>query len=424
MLHHFTIRHGYRVELAGQPLQKIGDAPTVRGAAILGRDLGGIRANLSVAPGDKVRAGQPLFTDRARPAITHVSPVSGTVEGIDHGPRRSLSALRLTIDPDADGHDQIAAPGDTGEALRETLLARGLWPSFRARPFGHVPDPDAVPAAIFVTAMDTQPLAPDPAVVLEPLSDAFQTGVAALTRLTNGPVYVCQAPGPELAPNITGAQTAVFEGGHPAGLAGTHIHRLRPATPDHPVWTIGYQDVAAIGTLLSTGVYPTERVVSLAGSRVANPRLVRTVPGARLRDLAEGQLLPSPEGMGARLIAGSAISGHEAAYLGRYCVQVTALDAPAENPARGVLGWLLRARGAAARLPIIPMDSMEHALPFAIPAVPLLRALASGDADAARRLGALELVEEDVALLSALCLSRSDYGALLRRVLDILAEPA
>ncbi|MFN3147941.1 MAG: NADH:ubiquinone reductase (Na(+)-transporting) subunit A [Paracoccaceae bacterium] len=417
----FTVRQGYRIDIDGAPAQQIEDAPPIAGAALLGTDLGGLRARLAVSVGDRVAVGQILFVDRARPAVAFAAPVSGEVVGIDFGPRRALSALRLRADaeqPEAEA--RAAAPGD----LRETLLSRGMWPAFRTRPFGRIPAPDGDPAAIFVTAIDTRPLAPDPAVVLTARHDELRRGVAALAGLTSGPVFVCQGPGPDMAAGITGAETVIFEGPHPAGLAGTHVHRLFPASPDRPVWTIGYQDVAAIGHLQETGCYDPVRVVSLAGPRARRPRLLRTRLGASLHDISSGELAASPDGHAARLVSGSPLDGREAAYLGRHALQVSLLDgiAPARSP--GLLDRLLRLRSPAGPMPIVPTDHLEHALAFGMPPVPLLRALAVGDAETAGRLGALHMIEEDVALVSALCTSGADYGALLRQVLEDLAEAA
>jgi Na+-transporting NADH:ubiquinone oxidoreductase subunit A len=420
MTRRFTLRHGFRVELAGAPEQRIEPAPPVSGAALIGADAPGLRPKFAVEKGQEVRAGEVLFTDRKRPDIAFVAPASGRVTGIDYGPRRTLSAIRIAIGEAPPV--EAAAAGDTPDALRATLLARGLWPAFQTRPFGRIPDADATPAAIFVTAIDTEPLAPDPAVVLAERMDAFHAGIAALKMLTPGPVFVCEAPGAGLAPDLPGVTAAAFEGPHPAGLAGTHIHHLFKATPARPVWTIGYQDAAAIGSLLQTGLYPAERVVALAGPRVARPRLLRTVRGAALRDLTDGQLAPSPDGRSARLFSGSVLSGREAAYLGMRNRIVTVLDAPPDGPARGLLAWLTRHTAPHGPRPIVPTEALEHAAPLGIPPVPLLRALAVGDAEASQRLGVTGLVEEDMALLSTLCTSQQDYGPLLRRVLDEIAE--
>jgi Na+-transporting NADH:ubiquinone oxidoreductase subunit A len=297
-------------------------------------------------------------------------------------------------------------------------LKFGLWPAFRTRPFGRIPDPGAVPDSIFVTAMDTNPLSADAAVVLESNAEPFRSGLDGLTMLTNGPVFVCQSPGPALADESKERIRCVrFDGPHPAGLPGTHIHRLAPVGGGRVVWHIGYQDVIAIGYLLATGRLWTERVVALAGPGVRDPRLVRTRIGASLDDLTEGEL-----GDGNfRIVSGSALSGRVAGFLGRYHTQVSVLTAVGETARLPILSRLL-GNGHNPPAPLIPLAAFERAMALDIYPVPLLRALSVGDAETAERLGCLELIEEDLALLSYVCASKTDYGALLRALLDDLEE--
>lgn len=420
MAHTISIRGGYDIDLPGTPEQRVSDGPPVGRVAILGSDLAPVRPRFAVEAGDCVSAGQPLFTDRHRPEIAFVAPAAGRVERIDLGARRMLSAL--VIRREGDAAVEAPVPADDPAGLREALLARGLWPAFRTRPFGRIPDPGTAPRAILVTAIDTAPLAADPRAVIEGRQEPFERGLRALTRLADTPVHLCQAPGPALAV-VDGVQVTRFAGRHPAGLPSVHAHHLAPARAGRPVWTIGYQDVIAIGQLIATGAYPAGRIVALSGPLAARPRLVRTVQGADLRALTVAELLPLREGQTARIVSGSVLTGREAAFLGRYATQVTLLagEAPRARPwSERLSRWL----GAPGPHPIIPDTGLERALPLPVPAVPLMRALAIGDAEGVRRLGGDRLVEEDLALLSALCTSRADYGALLRETLDRLEAEA
>lgn len=404
------LRRTSRAEI-GAPRQEIEDGPEIGTVAILGVDHPGLRPALKVDEEARVGAGDVLFTDRKRPEIAFVAPVSGTVTALQRGPRRSLSALVIRRDG-APGAAAAAPPDET--EVRATLLARGCWPAFRTRPFGRIPAPDTVPEAIFVTATEADPLAPDPRVVLAERAEPFRHGVALLERLTDGPVHVCQTPGPDLVPASGRVRPATFRGAHPTGLAAHHVRRLHPVDAEHRVWTVGYQDVAAIGELFLTGRYPAERVIALAGPRLTRPRLVRTVLGASLRDLTAGEDLAGEPGTGVRMLSGAILSGREAGFLGRYHLQVSVIDAP--RPSRLAR---LKLPGRALR-PIIPVAALDRALPTDAPAVPLMRALSVGDAETAARLGVLDLLEEDVAMLTRLCTSGADYGALLRTVLNEL----
>jgi Na+-transporting NADH:ubiquinone oxidoreductase subunit A len=334
---------------------------------------------------------------------------------------------------------QIASLGrDRLEAL---LLASGLWTALRTRPYSRIPDPGSRPHAIFVTAIDTDPLAPPAERIVRERPDDFALGVAALTRLTDGLVHVCARPDAGLAlPEVDRVALAEFAGPHPAGLPGTHIRLLDPVGPGRTAWHLGYPDVLALGRLLATGRPCVERVVAIAGPAIAGPRLVRTRIGASTEDLVRGRTREAPT----RVVSGSVLSGRDAvgagAYLGRLHVQVCALP---EGHARGARPWLAPGRRGRARRvfgwprrdaqgfelttslggrpgAFFPLERLERVVPGHGLVGPLLRALVVGDEDAALALGCLELAEEDLALVSFLCPGKLDYGALLRGALDEL----
>jgi Na+-transporting NADH:ubiquinone oxidoreductase subunit A len=400
--------------LAGTPVPEISARPVSR-LALVGADYPGLRPAFAVAEGEEVAAGQILFTDRADPRVGVVSPAAGVVESITQGPRRSLSELVIRV-AEVPAPEVASVDTSSPAALRAALLAQGLWPAFRARPFGGIPSPDAVPQAILVIATDSEPWAADPRAVLAPLADAFRRGVACLTLLTEGPVHLCQPAGEPLAAASARVEVHDVGGPHPSGLAGARIRVLHLSGV--PVWTIGAQDVAAIGQLAATGRADPERIVALCGPRAMHPRLLRTLPGAALRELTEGEETP---GGAVRVLSGSPLSGRDAAWLARGHRQVTLIDEPAR---RTLPRWLARGTARPGARPILPTRALETALPRGFLPVPLMRALAVGDVETAARLGAGDLIEEDVALLSALCTSGADYGALLRHVLDDLAANA
>ena len=419
------IKRGLDVPVPGAPRQAVADGPAIGHVAVLGADYPGVRFKIAVEVGARVARGQALLIDRHRPEIVVTAPDAGEVAAIERGPRRSLAALVIRRDgDDAVAFDRPAGKSD-GEAARALLMKSGLWPAFVARPFGRIPDPDAVADAIFVTAMDTNPLAADAAVVLAPYLAPFRSGLQVLTALTEGPVYVCQAPGPDLAEGAgERVRTVRFRGPHPAGLAGTHVHHIAPVGGGRRVWQINYQDVIAIGMLFDDGRLWSERVVAVAGPAIRDPALFRVPLGANIDELLAGMLKPGP----ARTVSGSVLSGRVSHYLGRYHQQVSVLPAIGGPNRRGLLARLWRGVADAAAdgwpAPIIPTAAHERVLPFRILPVPLLRALAVGDDETASRLGCLELLEEDMALLSYACSSETDYGPLLRRTLDSLAEAA
>lgn len=412
----FSIRKGLDLSLPGRPEQAISNGRPVSSVAILGHDFPGVRPEFRVNQGDRVRTGQILFVDRTRPDIAFTAPATGTIAAIEHGQPRQFDELVIRVEPEVPEIFEHSGEDLGAAGTRALLLESGLWSSLLTRPYGRIPDPDQVPQAIFVTAIDTNPLAADVFTVVGPHLDQFRRGIGALKNLTEGKVYVCQPPGAHLAESDEQVLTATFSGPHPAGLAGTHIHHLMPVSAQRTVWQVGYQDVIAIGHLLETGALWTERIVALTGPGLRTPRLIRTRLGASLDDLLEGE----PLNGSIRVASGSVLSGRLSAYLGRYHAQATVLSGAAQPSGERTWTPPWRSPLGASSAPLVPLERLDGVLPMDILAVPLMRALAVGDIDSAEQLGCLELLEEDVALLSYLCAERCDYGALLRRALDEL----
>ncbi len=436
------IKRGLDLPIAGAPSQGIQDGPRIRNVALVGFDYNGLKPTMAVQVGDKVKLGQLLFTDKKTPGVQYTSPASGTVAAINRGAKRVFQSLVIEVDDGAGEQESFRSwpaadlPTLDREAVRDNLIASGLWTALRTRPFSKVPAVDSAPHSIFVTAMDTNPLAADPAVVIAEDIESFDNGLSVLSCLTEGKVYVCQAAGSPVPLTSMGKiESREFSGPHPAGLAGTHIHMLDAVGVNKTVWHIAYQDVTAIGKLFTSGSLSVERVISLAGPVVEQPRLVRTRLGASTDELTAGQL----EGTNNRVISGSVLSGRTArgpvAYLGRYHTQVTAL---LEGNNRPMLGWLSPgvSRFSAMRIylsqfmggkrfafdtntngsprAIVPIGAYEKVMPLDILPTLLLRTLVVGDIEDAQQLGALELDEEDLALCTYVCPGKYDYGPILR----------
>ncbi|WP_146590159.1 NADH:ubiquinone reductase (Na(+)-transporting) subunit A [Puniceibacterium confluentis] len=418
----FRFRKGRDIDLGLAPASTPVVLRAVRSVGLVARDFPGVSFDLRVGEGDLVRRGQVLCVDRLHPDIAFVAGAAGRISQTRHGARRRIEGIEIATEGDEESQFSVEPARTDDAALRALLLRSGAWVAFRSRPFGRVPAPADRPSAIFVTATDTNPLAPVPAVVLAPKLDSFRRGAEVLQRLTDGPVFICQAPGPPLAEPGERLRVARFSGPHPAGLAGTHIHHLWPVSSQRSVWQIGYQDVAAIGDLLAVGRITAERTLSVAGPGVSEPALVRAPLGSDLRDLL-GEKRSDKDTSATRLISGSILSGREARFLGRQDLQVTVLKKREEAvPARALLWGLLARLPRAAIGATLPSEGFERVFPLDLLPTPLMRALAVGDVETTERLGGLELLEEDLALLSWRCPSGSDYGALLRHVLDGLDE--
>ncbi|CAI8310183.1 Na(+)-translocating NADH-quinone reductase subunit A [Porticoccaceae bacterium] len=433
------VRRGLDLPIAGAPEQVIQDGPKISQVAVVGSDYPGMKPTMVVREGDRVTRGQALFTDKKNEGVVFTAPAAGIVVAINRGERRVFQSL--VIDTDGDKAEKFKsykadklATLDRA-AVVNNLVSSGQWVALRTRPYSKVPAIDSTPASIFVTAMDTNPLSADPAVIIAQRSEDFINGLTVLTRLTDGPVNLCVAPDSGVVGHdIDGVREISFSGPHPAGLPGTHIHHVDPVSADKTVWSIGYQDVIATGALFTSGKLDNSRVVSLAGPQVLKPRLVSTCVGANLNQLVIGELANDEN----RVISGSVLAGRKAAgefaYLGRYHNQVSVIR---EGREREFLHYLRAGVNKHSALPLfisslskklfnmtsstngseramVPVGGYEDVTALDILPVQLLRSLIVGDTEMAQKLGCLELDEEDVGLYTYVCVGKYEYGGILR----------
>lgn len=436
------IKKGLDLPIEGAPEQKINQGPELASVGLVGLDQIGLKPKMLVQEQAEVKRGTPLFFHKDNPEAVVVSPVTGRVRAINRGARRVLQSVVIDIDDAEDKGIEFGVLADdaSAEDVAKTLCAAGLWPSFRTRPYSKVPSPASKPIAIYVTALDSEPLAADADLIIAERQDDFEKGLLAVSKLTDGPTYLCQSDNPSFDGSKVKSVTAVgFSGPHPAGLPGTHMHFLTPPQAETPVWTISYQDVLAIGALARTGYLDPTVVISLCGPYAANPRLVKTIFGASTADLTDGEI----KGGGiTRVLSGSVLSGREAAgplaYLGRYHKQVSLIE---EDKKQNTLGWILPMPSKYAVQPVlgsafakklyaltsnlnggrramVPTGTFEELMPQDFLPTQLLRALLVKDTDSAQQLGALELDEEDLGLVGFACPAKYEYGLALRECLE------
>lgn len=434
------IKRGLDLPIAGAPGHQVEEGAAVRSVALIGADFPGLMPTMRVQEGDRVLQGQPLFADKKIPELVFTAPVTGRVRAIHRGARRVFQSLVI----DVDGHSDEALTFPSWpatelerldrELVKAQLLASGLWLALRTRPFGKVPNPADTPVAVFVNAMDSNPLAADPALVIAAEQQAFNDGLSVVSTLADK-FYVCKRAGAAFQTGRFPAQE--FAGPHPSGLVGTHIHFLEPVSASKVVWHLSYQDVIAIGKLFTTGRIDPRRVIALAGPQVQRPRLLRTVLGASVDDLVAGELVTGSN----RVISGSVLSGRRAegaqAYLGRYHLQVSVLEegherrfleylrpgADKHSVLNTYLGKFIRrvfpmtTTSHGSPRAMVPVGTYEEIMPLDILPTLLLRYLLVGDTDTAQALGCLELDEEDLGLCTYVCPGKYEYGPILRDVL-------
>ncbi len=436
------IKKGLDIPISGLPEQATRLGNPVRQVALVGDDYIGMKPTMLVAEGDKVICGQQLFTDKKNKGVIFTSPGCGKVIAINRGAKRKFESLIIELDSDESVNfckpDTIPETQDP-EVLRKLLIQSGLWPSFRTRPYGKTPTIDATPSSLFITAADSAPLAADPQIIISSYGHEYQTGLKALRQLLSVPIHYCTSK-KDLQPfeELSDIDYWSFRGPHPSGLPSTHIHFIDPVHENKTVWHINYQDVIAIGHMLTTGTLMTERIVALAGPGVIQPTLIKTRIGASLVDLCRREL--SLDDL--RIISGSVLDGRESggqtAFLGRFHNQISVV---VDSSGRSLFNWLMPGKDRFSIKPVFssafakvrkfpmntalwggkraiyPLGTYNEVMPLDIIATSLLQSISVGDTEKSKALGCLELIEEDMGLCSFVCPGKNEFGPVLRELL-------
>ena len=441
------IKKGLDIPIYGTPAEDVVDSKKSRSVAVLGNDYVGMKPTMLVEEGDSVSLGQPLFEDKKNPGVLITSPAGGKIEAINRGDRRALQSIVIEVEAEEKVEEFKSFTTEefvsaTSESVRHQLITSGNWAAFRTRPYSKIPSVDSSPSNIFISVLDTEPLSPDPEKIVNLRLEDFNFGISVLKRLVDCPIHISVSENSSLE-IIEDEQVKKhrFSGPHPAGLVGTHMHYISPASLTNVNWTIGYQDLMAIGSLFKTGYVSTERVIALSGPQVNEPRYIKTRLGACTDELTAGELTQREN----RIISGSVISGREAigsyAYLGRYHNQISVIAEP-NSKDREFMNWLtpgprkfskiplflsslfpkkifkFKALMNGSDRPIVPIGVYEEVLPLNMLPAMLLRNVVLMDTEKIQDLGGLELDEEDLSLCSYVCPGKYDFGSLLRAGLN------
>jgi Na+-transporting NADH:ubiquinone oxidoreductase subunit A len=414
------IKKGLDLPIEGAPEQKVHPGPTVTKVAVLGEEYNGMRPTMHVQVGDAVKKGQLLFEDKKNPGVKFTAPAAGEVIEVNRGEKRVLQSVVIKLKGDDEvtfqTFDNASLATAERSAISELLVESGSWTAIRTRPYSKNPAVGSTPASIFVSAMDTNPLAGDPQIIIAARKEDFAFGLKVLAKLTAGKVFVSKAPGAEIY----------------TGDAIVDVNEFA-----------GYQDVIAIGSLLKTGKLDTTKVLSIAGPAAKSPKLVSTLLGASIDELVADQKIDGP----VRVISGSILNGTTArgpqAYVGRYHNQISLL---VEDKEKKLFGWAkpgsnqhsvtraylghlspkklfnMTTTTNGSDRSMVPIGNYERIMPLDIIPTLLLRDLLSGDSDGASSLGALELDEEDLSLCTYVCPGKYNYGPVLRECLTKIEE--
>ncbi len=445
------IRKGLNIPLQGEADKVHANAATSDIYAIKPTDFHGVMPKLTGKEGHKLKEGSVLFYDKYNEKVKYPSPVSGEIVEIVRGERRKI--LEVHIKPDGSGafeqHD-VADPNTLSrEEVMDKMLAGGLWPFVRMRPVDIVANPDDTPKMIAISAFDSHPLAPDYNFLVAGNEKAFQTGIDALSKLTDGPVHLNirgEKKQPQVFEHCEKVQKNLFGGVHPCGNVGVQIHHIDPINKGEIVWTVNAIDVITIGKFFMSGRFDAERIVALTGSEATAPKYMKTRIGARMASICEGNV----SGDNVRFVSGNALTGDnvgEDGFLGYYHHQVTLLPEGDHHKFFLTDGWLslgfnrfsnsmayptqlnppskrweLDTNLNGEERAFVVTEQYEQVFPFDIYPVHLLKAIITNDIDGMEKLGIYEVAPEDFALCEFVCTSKINSQAIVREGLDTIKE--
>ena len=438
------IKKGLDIKLKGQAEKVLKDVD-VKLYALKPTDFEGVFPKMLVKVGDKVKAGSGVFFDKYRERIKFTSPVSGTITEVLRGAKRKMLEIRIEADKENVFEDFGKADPSplTKEQITEKLLESGTWSALLQRPYGIIANPDDNPKAIFISAFDTAPLAPDMDFAVEGRAADFQTGINALAKLTEGKIHVNIYEGKTKSDVFTNAKNVeinTFTGPHPAGTVGTQIAHIDPINKGDIVWTIDPQSVIIIGKLFNEGVYNPERVIALAGSEVLKPQYYKILSGASIYSLVKGNVEEGEK----RFISGNVLTGckiEKSGYLSHYDNMISVIP---EGNKYSFFGWLipnpkkysfyhtafswltpkkeyrLDTNLNGGERAFVVTGAMEKVFPMDIYLIELIKAIMIEDIDKMENLGIYEIIEEDIALCEYISTSKINMQSLLREGLNAL----
>lgn len=455
MSNHIRLRKGLNVPLNGEAQTQISKTISPGVVAIKPTDFKGFTPRLIVKEGEEVQAGTPLLVHKKNPNIKLCSPVSGKVKGIIRGEKRKLLAVTVEVDG-KNQHVNFTAPNPrkaTKEELIEALTQSGLWLTLKQRPYGIIADPSASPKAIFISGFDSSPLAPNLDFALKNQIDDIQNGIDVLSKLTTGGVHVslhrsnyASSPFHKLDKTII----HTFEGPHPAGNVGVQIHHISPINKGEIVWTIDMYSVAAIGRLISKGIYDIRKTIAITGPRAQNPSYIETIPGMCMSEIdsyvtkeLSPKESPSGENLPVRYISGNALTGDNVqanGFLGFFHNQITLLS---EGSYHEMFGWVkpirlkkfstshsyfswlfpkkkykLDTNLNGGKRALVMTGVYENVTPMDIYPMYLIKAILAKNIDQMEALGIYEVIEEDLALCEFVCPSKTEIQHILAQGIE------
>ena len=443
------LRKGLDIRLVGGANKVKTEAALPKTVSVKPTDFHGVTPKMLVKEGASVKRGEIIFQDKYNEVVKYASPVNGKVDAIVRGAKRKIMEIVISVDSNQEATGSpVNIDSMSGEDVKAKMLEVGLWPFVKQRPLDVVADPNQTPKAIFISAFDSSPLAPDFDYVLHGKNADFQKGLDAIVKLTSGKVHLSlngAAPADATFTEAKGVVVHKFSGKHPVGNVGTQIHHVDPINKGEFVWTLNAQDVALIGKYFNSGVYSAKRTIALTGSEIKDPHYIDVIIGTNVSAILEGQITSD----NVRVISGNVLTGDKIAadgHLGFYHNQITVI--PEGNQLKFVLtkGWLgpgfdkfsnsrlfptfltgskkfrLDTNTNGEERAFVVTGELDRVFPFDILPMQLVKAAITDDIDGMENLGIYEVAPEDFALCEYVCTSKIDIQDKIRKGLDLIAQ--
>ena len=438
------LRKGLDINLKGKAAEELVTVKEPGFYALVPDDFPGVTPKVVVKEQEYVMAGGPLFIDKNHPEVKFVSPVSGVVPSVERGARRKVMNIVVEAAAEQDyeefGKQDVARMN--ADRVKELLLQSGMFAFIKQRPYDVIADPAVAPRAIFVSAFDSNPLAPEFEFALKGEEANFQTGLDALAKIAKTYLGISVKQKSAALTQAKNVTITAFDGPNPAGNVGVQINRVAPVVKGETVWTIDPQAVIFIGRLMNTGRVDMTRTVAVTGSEVLKPAYTKLRVGALLTSVFAGNVTKDKE---LRYISGNVLTGKQVSpngFLGAFHSQVSVI--PEGNDIHEMLGWLMPrfnqfsvkhsyfswllgkkeytidARIKGGERHMIMSGEYDKVFPMDILPEFLIKAIIAGDIDRMEALGIYEVAPEDFALCEFVDSSKLELQRIVRAGLDML----
>ena len=433
------VNKGHNINISGLSSREYSGAQNNKFVSITPLDFNYIKPKMIVKENDIVKMGDPIFFDKLNPEIKWPSIASGKISKIELGERRAIQKIIIEIDKDEESKI-VPSKVDLSsrEQVKDFISSKNMWPFITQRPFNKVVNPTDNPKSIIVSLVNSAPLSTDLSFTLDSQSEYVIAALSKLKKLTDGKLYVAVNKNEfSYLSSLDFVEVVEVEGPHPAGNIGVILNKIDPINANEVVWTVKGFHLPMLGKLFSKGYFDPSISINIAGPAV-KPTYVKSRLGSSFAPLKNNLIIDN-----VRVISGDVLTGKQVSidgFLGFYHSMFSIIEESFERP---FIGWLhpggkskysvfnayfgsnkksfnFTTLQNGSNRAFVPIDAWEKVFPMDIHINALARSIEANDIDEMEQLGIYECDEEDVALCSFVCPSKSDVGSIIRRGLDTI----